>query len=97
MSAFMTDKEKHLQMVYKNNVVVAKDGNKIIVIHSKRSVKPLLPFEISQGVFDQWKQRDARIAMTDTPYKELFAPAVNRPDNKLVYVADFNDIEFSDQ
>jgi len=97
MSVQDSEKEKHLQMVYRNNVVIAKDGNKLIVIHSKRSVKPLLPFEISQQVLDQWKQRDNRIAITDTPYKELFAAAVNRPDSKLEYVSDFNDIEFSEQ
>ncbi|MCS7459812.1 hypothetical protein N0M98_06620 [Paenibacillus doosanensis] len=97
MSAHQTEKEKHLQMVYKNNVVVAMDNQKYIVVHSKRSVKPLLPFEISQEVLEQWKRRDNRIAVTDTPYKELFAAAVNRSDHKLEYIADFNDIEFSDE
>ncbi|NOU96763.1 hypothetical protein GC093_26600 [Paenibacillus sp. LMG 31456] len=95
MSVDHVEKEKHLQMVYKNNVVVAKDGNKIIVVHSKRSVKPLLPFEISQEVLDQWKQRDNRIGVTDTPYKELFPPVMNRV-NELVFVIEFDEIEFSE-
>lgn len=91
-----TEKEKHLQLVYRNNVVVAKDGTRIIVIHSKRSIKPLLPFEISQAVFDFWKQRDSSIAVTDTPYRELFDSAMNQSDDQLVCITDFNDIEFSD-
>ena len=90
------EKEKHLKMVYRNNVIVAKDGEKIIVVHSKRSVKPLLPFEISQQVFEQWKRRDDRIAVTETPYKELFAIEVHRSDTELVCVTDFNEIEFSE-
>ncbi|CAG7610501.1 hypothetical protein PAESOLCIP111_01249 [Paenibacillus solanacearum] len=90
------EKEKHLKMVYRNNVIVARDGEKIIVVHSKRSIKPLLPFEISQQVFEQWKRRDDRIAVTETPYKELFAIEVHRSDTALVCVTDFNEIEFSE-
>ncbi|MEK3917294.1 hypothetical protein [Paenibacillus sp. FSL H7-0331] len=88
-----TEKEKHLQMVYKNNVVIARKGNKIIVVHSKRSIKPLLPFEISNEVLDQWKRRDTRIAETATPYNELFPLSVNQ-DKELFLVTDFNEIEF---
>jgi hypothetical protein len=94
MSAFM-QKEGHLQMVYKNNVVFAKDGDRIIIVHSKRTIKPLLPFEISKQVLDQWKKRDNRIAITETPYKELFGATINGND-ELVKVVDFNDIEFSE-
>ncbi|GAA4877127.1 hypothetical protein GCM10023310_66220 [Paenibacillus vulneris] len=96
MSVYQTEKEKHLQMTYKNNVVIAMDGNKMIVVHSKRSVKPLLPFEISKEVLEHWKQRDNRIAVTDTPFKDLYSTAFHRPDSALVYVSDFNAIEFSE-
>ncbi|OXM83431.1 hypothetical protein [Paenibacillus rigui] len=96
MSVYQTEKEKHLQMVYKNNVVVAMDGSRMIVVHSKRSIKPLLPFEISEEVLKQWKQRDNRIAVTETSYKELFASAIHQADHKLEYIHDFNDIEFSE-
>jgi hypothetical protein len=93
MSVFQSDKQKHLQMVYKNNVVIAKDEDRIIVVHSKRTTKPLLPFEITQKVFEQWSQRDSRIAFTDTPFKELFTPiAIAR--NGMVCVTDFNELEF---
>ncbi|TDF95085.1 hypothetical protein [Paenibacillus piri] len=95
MSVQQTEKEKHLQMIYKNNVVIAKDGDRIIVVHSKRSVKPLVPFEITQEVLDQWKKRDSRVAETVTPYKELFASSVNSI-NDLIVVSDFNEIEFSE-
>jgi hypothetical protein len=93
MSIHQTDKEKHLQMVYKNNVVISKDGERIIIVHSKRSVKPLLPFEVTKEVLDSWMKRDSRIAETDTPYNELFHMEVNCV-RELVLVTDFNDIEF---
>jgi hypothetical protein len=88
MNAYETEKEKHLKLVYKNNVVIAKDEDRFIVVHSKRTVKPLLPFEITQEVYDHWRLRDSRIGITDTPYKDLFA------QTDLVVVSDFNEIEF---
>ncbi|MNI23227.1 hypothetical protein D3C73_768060 [compost metagenome] len=97
MSVYQADKEKHLHLVYKNNVVVSMDGNRIIVVHSKRSVKPLLPFEVSTQVYEQWKQRDNRIGVTDTPFKELFGVDINGTNSHLVYIADFNEIEFSEE
>lgn len=96
MSVHQTDNERHLQMIYRNNVVVSMDGKRIIVVHSKRSLKPLLPFEISKEVYEQWKKRDNRIAVTDTPYKDLFTVPVTG-SSKLEYVAEFNDIEFSEE
>jgi hypothetical protein len=76
---------------------VAMDGAKIIVVHSKRSVRPLIPFEISKEVFDKWKQRDSRISVTNTPFKELFGSNVNGASSKLEYIVDFNIIEFSEE
>ncbi|MBP1996555.1 hypothetical protein [Paenibacillus eucommiae] len=92
MSVSKLDKEKHLQMIYRNNVVIAKDEERLIVVHSKRTVKPLLPFEISKEVFEHWRQRDARMGITDTPYMELFDGIGGR--NDLAIVTDFNEIEF---
>lgn len=88
----MNAKEKHLKLVNQNNVVIAMDNGRYIVVHSKRSVSPLLPFEITEDVLSQWKQRDSRIVITDTPYKELFAAIISQ--HKLV--GDFNEIEFSE-
>jgi hypothetical protein len=96
MSVFQTEKQKYLQMIYKNNVVIAKDEERIIVVHSKRTIKPLLPFELTQQVLDEWRQRDSRIAFTETPYKDLFAPTVTS-QQEVVCITDFNDIEFSEE
>jgi hypothetical protein len=93
MSAHNSEKENHLHMIYKNNAVIAKDGDRFIVVHSKRTVKPLLPFEITKEVYDHWNKRDNRVGFTDTPYKELFAATVTG-QNELVLVTDFNKIEF---
>ncbi|MNI38220.1 hypothetical protein D3C73_923520 [compost metagenome] len=93
MSVSELEKDKHLKLIYKNNVVVAKDKDRLIVVHSKRTVKPLLPFEITPEVFDQWKKRDNRLGMTDTPYSELFGSALMSKEI-LHKVDDFNLIEF---
>ncbi|MEK3915204.1 hypothetical protein [Paenibacillus sp. FSL H7-0331] len=93
MSVFQINKENHLQLVYKNNVVIARDGNKLIVVHSKRSIKPLLPFEITKQVYEQWRKRDSRMDFTDTPYNELFTSSVIA-QTELECVLDFNKIEF---
>jgi hypothetical protein len=92
MSAYELEKKKHLQMIYRNNVVIAKDEDHFIVVHSKRTTKPLLPFEITKEVFEQWTQRDNRVGITDTPFKDLFEGLGGPKD--LVLVTSFNDIEF---
>jgi hypothetical protein len=93
MSVFQINKENHLQLVYKNNVVIARDGDKLIVVHSKRSIKPQLPFEITQQVYEHWRKRDSRMDFTDTPYNQLFASNVIA-QTELECVVDFNKIEF---
>lgn len=90
----MSAREKHLKMVEQNNVVIAMDNGRYMVVHSKRTVKPLLPFEITEEVFNQWKQRDSRIANTETPFSELFTATICQ--HKLGCVANFDDIEFSE-
>jgi S-adenosylmethionine:diacylglycerol 3-amino-3-carboxypropyl transferase len=93
MTAHQSEKEKHLQMIYKNNAVVAKDEERLIVVHSKRTKKPLLPFEITKEVYEQWNKRDNRVVFTDTPYNELFTWKVSGQQD-LVLITDFNEIEF---
>lgn len=95
MSVNTSEKEKHLKLVYQNNVVIAMDRDKYIVVHSKRTVKPLLPFEITKQALEEWKKRDKRVAVTDTPYNELFASSV-AARGELHVVSDFNEIEFSE-
>ncbi|MEI7027883.1 hypothetical protein [Paenibacillus sp. y28] len=95
MSVTKVEKEKHLKLLYQNNVVVAMDRDNYVVVHSKRTVKPLLPFQISEEALKQWKQRDKRIAMTETPYNELFSTSV-LSRSELCFVENFNDIEFSE-
>ncbi|MCR8631956.1 hypothetical protein [Paenibacillus radicis (ex Xue et al. 2023)] len=97
MSTNQAEKKKHLQMLYKNNVVVSMDGDRIIVVHSKRSLKPLVPFEVSKQVYGQWKQRDNRIEVTDKPLKELFDVDILGTNNQLTHITDFNEIEFSEE
>jgi hypothetical protein len=95
MSAFITEKDRHLHLINKHNAVVAKDGERLIVVHSRRTLKPLLPFEITKEVYGQWNKRDNRVGFTDTPYQELFGNTV-MDRHVLVRVTDFNEIEFSE-
>ncbi|NEW04913.1 hypothetical protein GK047_02630 [Paenibacillus sp. SYP-B3998] len=94
MSVYHQNKENHLKMIYRNNVVIAKDGDRLIVVHSKRTIKPLLPFEITKEVFEQWNRRDSRIDITYTPYKELFDGIGGQRD--LIIITNFDDIEFKE-
>jgi hypothetical protein len=95
MSVFQISKEQQLHMVYKN-AVVARDGDRYIVVHSKRTLKPLLPFAITKEVYEQWNKRDSRVGFTDTPYEQLIDPATSI-QRDCVLITDFNEIQFTEE
>jgi hypothetical protein len=96
MSVFQISKEQQVHMTYKN-AVVARDGDRYLVVHSKRTLKPLLPFEITKEVYEQWNKRDNRVGFTDTPYQQLFTPTVTEFQHDWVLITDFNEIEFTEE
>jgi hypothetical protein len=97
MSVFQISQEQQLHMVYKN-AVVARDGDRYIVVHSKRTLKPLLPFEITKEVYEHWKKRDNRVGFTDTPFQQLPAPITISPiQHDWVLITDFNEIQFTEE
>jgi hypothetical protein len=96
MSVFQISKEQQLHMIYKN-AVVARDGDRFIVVHSKRTLKPLLPFEITKEVYEHWKKRDNRVGFTDTPFQQLVASTGSTIQHDWVLITDFNEIQFTEE
>jgi hypothetical protein len=96
MSVFQISNEQQLHMVYKN-AVVARDGDRYIVVHSKRTLKPLVPFEITNEVYEHWKKRDNRVGFTDTPFQQLLAPALSTIQHDWVLITDFDEIQFTEE
>jgi hypothetical protein len=96
MSVFQVSKEQQIHMGYKN-AVIANDGDRYIVVHSKRTLKPLLPFEITKEVYEHWKKRDNRVGFTDTPYQQLLAPTISTIQQDWVLITDFNEIQFTEE
>jgi hypothetical protein len=83
------------------NVIVARNKiDDLIVVSSKRSTKPTVPFIISSVVFQQWKARDIKAAIVDLPYEELITVIplylTDNQNEPLVVVSDFSEIEFTE-
>jgi sulfur relay (sulfurtransferase) DsrF/TusC family protein len=93
--------KNHKELFDTMNVIVAR--NKIgylIVVSSKRSTKPNVPFIISSAVFQQWKARDSKAIIVDLPYEELIKVIplyfIDNQNEPLVIVKDFSEIEFTE-
>jgi hypothetical protein len=93
--------ENHRVLFKTMNVIVARNKiGDLIVVSSKRSTKPTVPFIISSAVFQKWKARDSKAVIVDLPYEELIAVIplylTNNQNEPLVVVNDFSEIEFTE-
>jgi hypothetical protein len=93
--------ENHRVLLDSMNVIVARNKiGDLIVVSSKRSIKPTTPFIISSSVFQHWKARDSKAVIVDLPYEELIkAFSLYLADNQnepLVFITDFSEIEFTE-
>jgi len=84
------------------NAIVSRNGiGELIVVVSKRSIKPTVPFIITSSVFQQWKARDSRVAITDLPYEQLITVISlnlkNHQDEPMKVIQHFDEIQFSEE
>jgi hypothetical protein len=82
------------------NAIVSRNGiGELIVVASKRSIKPAVPFIITTSVFQQWNARDSRVAIADLPYEQLITVIpLNlkiHQEEPLKVIKHFDEIDFS--
>jgi hypothetical protein len=90
---------EHKSLLESMNAIVSRNGiGELIVVVSKRSIKPTVPFIITTSVFQQWKARDSRVAIADLPYEQLNIPLnLVHQDEPLKVIQHFDEIEFSEE
>jgi hypothetical protein len=92
----------HLSLFESMNAIISRNGiGELIVVISKRSIKPTVPFIITTSVFQQWKARDSRVVIADLPYERLNTIiSLNlkiHQDEPLKVIQHFDEIEFSEE
>jgi hypothetical protein len=93
--------EHKLQLESMNAIVTRNGIGELIVVVSKRSLKPTVPFIITTSVFQQWKARDSRVVIADLPYEQLSTVIplnfkINQ-DEQLKVIRVFDEIKFSEE
>jgi hypothetical protein len=93
---------EHKLLLESMNAIVSRNGiGELIVVMSKRSIKPTVPFIITTSVFQQWKARDDRVVIADLPYERLnILISLNLKIHQvepLKVIQHFDEIEFSEE
>jgi hypothetical protein len=92
---------EHKSLLESMNAIVSRNGiGELIVVVSKRSIKPTVPFIITTSVFQQWKARDSRVAIADLPYEQLNTVIplnLIQQDEPLKVIQHFDEIEFTEE
>jgi hypothetical protein len=93
---------EHLSLLESMNAIISRNGiGELIVVLSKRSINPTVPFIITTSVFQQWKARDSRVVIADLPYERLntlFSLNLKiQQDESLKVIQHFDEIEFSEE
>jgi hypothetical protein len=92
---------EHKSLLESMNAIVCRNGiGELIVVMSKRSLKPTVPFIITTSVFQQWKTRDSRVTIADLPYEQLntvFPLIFIHQDEPLKVIQHFDEIEFTEE
>jgi hypothetical protein len=94
--------DEHRVLFDKMNAIVARNEiGELIVVRSRRTIKPIIPFIISISVFQQWKARDNKVVIADLPFEQLNTDIpLNikiRKDEPLTVIQSFDELEFSEK
>jgi hypothetical protein len=94
--------DEHRVLFDKMNAIVARNEiGELIVVRSRRTIKPIIPFIISISVFQEWKARDNKVVIADLPFEQLntgipFNFKI-REDELLIVIQSFDELEFLEE